>query len=185
MKLNSYDFDDLLVACSEEITINGFSSTSIPRTIKDWLAGKIIESLPRILLNKLLEILVEQRDVHELVTCQDKISKDYSQITITIYKNQQMKAWHEAKADGISIESQPVFNEKSETSPELNNFFAVENILFPETAAKLQKMGAISEHFSVVSENGNDNGTEPILNNRDGLFNTNFHFFIYLVSSTI
>ena len=62
MKVNSYDFDDLLVACAEEITLNGFASDAIPRTVKDWLAGKIVESIPQILLNKILALLMDQRD---------------------------------------------------------------------------------------------------------------------------
>jgi transcription elongation factor Elf1 len=128
MKLNSYDFDDLLVSCAEEITLNGFSSEAIPRTVKDWLAGKIVESIPQILLNRILALLVEQRDTSGLITCHDKTTKDYSQVSIMIFKNEQMRAWHEAK--GEEFDETVVFD-KNEAAVELNDFFATEQILFP------------------------------------------------------
>ena len=99
---------------------------TIPRTVKDWLAGKIVESIPQILLNKILALLMDQRDTSELITCHDKTTKDFSKISIMIYKNEQMRAWHEAK--GVGDFDEKVFDRNEEGC---NDFFAMEQILFP------------------------------------------------------
>ena len=38
-----YAFDDLLVACSQEIMTNGIESPHVPSTIRDWLAGTLVQ----------------------------------------------------------------------------------------------------------------------------------------------
>ena len=137
MKLNRYDFDDLLVTCAEEITLNGFASDSIPRTVKDWLAGKIVESIPKILLNKILALLMDQRDTSELITCHDKTTKDFSKISIMIYKNEQMRAWHEAKDVG-DFDETTVFDKNEVVG--CNDFFAMEQILFQSSLVRKKEL---------------------------------------------
>ena len=45
--VHTFAFDDLLVNISKEVITNGLESDSIPVTIKDWLCGKIVRSLPK------------------------------------------------------------------------------------------------------------------------------------------
>ena len=42
IKADVYTFDDLLVACSQEIMVNGIDSPVIPGGIKDWVSGKLL-----------------------------------------------------------------------------------------------------------------------------------------------
>lgn len=63
----AFNFDDLLVTCCREIIKNGLSSDKIPSTIRDWLAGRILTALPAPLVNKLVKLLLEQREISEFI----------------------------------------------------------------------------------------------------------------------
>ena len=40
-----FRFDDLLVACCQEIMVRGWDAADIPPSIKDWISGKILATL--------------------------------------------------------------------------------------------------------------------------------------------
>ena len=60
--IDAYAFDDLLVACTQEIIINGFETDKIPPSIKDWISGLLVKSLPKELSIELLNFILDKRD---------------------------------------------------------------------------------------------------------------------------
>merc|ERR1712066_506856 len=67
--IDAYAFDDLLVACTQEIIINGFETDKIPATVKDWIAGMIVRSLPKKLSVELLNFILDKREQAILFRC--------------------------------------------------------------------------------------------------------------------
>jgi hypothetical protein len=58
-----YSFDDLLVSCGQEIIANGFNTDQIPDSVKDWVSGKLLKTLPDLLVRRLFNFLLEHRDI--------------------------------------------------------------------------------------------------------------------------
>ena len=93
--LDLYCFDDLLVTCSQEIINNGFDSSHIPSTIKDWLSGKVLSALPKKLVQKLLDYIIQNRDMGELISYKENSSGE--EFTLFLYKSNNQKARHQKK----------------------------------------------------------------------------------------
>merc|ERR1711879_1041149 len=87
-----YTFDDLMVACSQEIMVNGIDSISIPSTIRDWISGKIVRALPKRLIQKLLSFLVDNRDMTETLGFREKVNGDVPEFTLLLYRTARAKA---------------------------------------------------------------------------------------------
>lgn len=60
--ISAYFFDDLLATCCHEIIARGMDTEFLPSTIKDWLAGKILRSLPKRFVQKFVSFMLENRD---------------------------------------------------------------------------------------------------------------------------
>jgi len=86
-----YSFDDLLVVCSQEIMVNGMDTDAIPGTIKDWISGRIVRSLPKRLIQKLLSFLVDNRDITETLGFREKTAGDIPEFTLLFYRSEKVK----------------------------------------------------------------------------------------------
>ena len=86
---DNFVFDDLLVSCTKEIITNGMESQKIPRTIKDWLAGKVLSSLPKRLIQKLFSFLLDNRDLSDLVGYKENGTGE--EFTFMLYKSKAQK----------------------------------------------------------------------------------------------
>ena len=91
-----YSFDDLLVSCCNEISTNGINSECIPPTIRDWIAGKIIESLPQKLVQRLVSFLTENRDMSETMAYREKVNCEVPEFTLLMYRSAGTKQLHES-----------------------------------------------------------------------------------------
>lgn len=58
-----FSFDDMMMACCQEVMVNGLETTSIPETVKDWISGKLLRSLPKKLVQRLMSFIISQRDI--------------------------------------------------------------------------------------------------------------------------
>ena len=85
----SYQLDDLLVNCCKEIIANGYETNKLPPTIKDWLAGKIMSSLPKRLVQKFLAFLLDDRDLNEHVGYRENQNGD--EFTLLLYRSDAQK----------------------------------------------------------------------------------------------
>ena len=83
---DNYHFDDLLVICSNEIIKNGIESATIPDSIKDWLAGKILRAIPEDLCKILTKFMLESRDSSKL-EFDEKIVGKKLDLTIRVDKS--------------------------------------------------------------------------------------------------
>lgn len=93
----AYALDDLLVNACREIIAHGMETSHLPQTIKDWIAGKILTSLPKNLVSKLLGFLLEDRDFNEYISCKENTFGN--EFTILLYrsdadKNRKCNAYH-------------------------------------------------------------------------------------------
>ena len=75
--------------------VNGMDSAAIPTTIKDWIAGKIARALPKRLIQKLLGMLIDNRDVAETLAYRERKLGDVPEFTLYMYKTGQAKQRHE------------------------------------------------------------------------------------------
>lgn len=127
-----FTFDDLMVACSQEIMVNGIDSESIPSTIRDWISGKIVRALPKRLIQKLLAFLIDNRDMTETLGFREKANGDVPEFTLLLYRTAKARARHE-KAEhenGGPIENEsfrnqkavPIFEQNDASNPGLKFF---------------------------------------------------------------
>merc|ERR1712061_586120 len=94
-----YSFDDLMVTCSQEIMVNGMDTTTIPETVKDWLAGKVLRALPRKLTQKLLAFLLDNRDMNGYLGYKEKnLSGEIPEFTLLMYRTAKSKQRKEKEA---------------------------------------------------------------------------------------
>ena len=93
--LDVYSFDDLLCACAQEIIQNGLQSKSIPSTIRDWLCGKIVDTLPSSLVQQLLTMILESKDATEKIGFRERNKPDYNEFAFILYKSELLKQKHE------------------------------------------------------------------------------------------
>lgn len=84
-----FQLDDLLVACAQDIIVNGFDTLTIPDSIKEWVAGKVLKSLPRRLTQKLLSFVLDNRDVSDSIGLRENATGD--EFTMIVYKSQKQK----------------------------------------------------------------------------------------------
>ena len=96
--VGAFALDDLLIASSNDVINNGFLDSALPPIIKGWLAEKVLKNLPKPFLSDLLTAMISDRDMAETLTYTHSSTDTLSEISIKIYKNAQMKAWHEAGA---------------------------------------------------------------------------------------
>ena len=85
--IQTYDFDDLLVNCTKEIMTNGLNTNSIPSPIKDWLCGKILSSLPEVLVSKLFGFMLENKTISDHVSFRQCANSQKEEITLILYQN--------------------------------------------------------------------------------------------------
>ena len=97
---NAYNVDDLLVSCSHEIMVNGMDSNIIPDTIKDWLAGKVLRSLPKRLTQKLLSFLLDNRDMEGTLGFRENQGGEVPEFTLLIYRTAKSKLRKERENPG-------------------------------------------------------------------------------------
>ena len=100
----NYSFDDLLITCCKEIIQNGFETNQIPDTIKDWLSGKIIRSLPKNLVQQLVTFLIDNRNLNNHVGCRRNPMGD--EFTILFYRSDTHKKRKEDKFLKTEIQGQ-------------------------------------------------------------------------------
>lgn len=84
-ELDLYSFDDLLIACAKEVVTHGIDTDAIPKTIKDWLAGKILETLPKKLIQRLLAYIIDHRESHDLISYKENSTGE--EFTLMLYKS--------------------------------------------------------------------------------------------------
>lgn len=65
--LETYHLDDLLVNATQEIILNGFDTRNLPEAIKEWVAGKLLKTLPKALLKRLLTLILDNREITNCV----------------------------------------------------------------------------------------------------------------------
>lgn len=97
IKADVYTFDDLLVACSQEIMINGIDSPVIPGGIKDWVSGKLLSALPKRLVQQLLASLIENRNLVDTIDFREKKGQNRSEFTLVMYKSEKAREKHQKK----------------------------------------------------------------------------------------
>lgn len=86
---NLYNLDDLLVSATKDIIANGYENSVIPTHIKSWIAEKMVLSLPKTFVNKLLSFIIDQRDISDTLACRETITERTHQLTMTIYTSNQ------------------------------------------------------------------------------------------------
>ena len=100
-----YSFDDLLITCAHEIMINGFETTVIPPTVKDWVAGKIVKSLPHRLIQKLLGFIIDNRDMTDTIAYKEKNHGEIPEFTLLLYRTAKAKV---RKEKSNNIQPEPI-----------------------------------------------------------------------------
>merc|ERR1712048_266841 len=80
-----------MVASAQEVMVNGIDSPVIPETIKDWLAGKVLRSLPKRLTQKLLSFLLDNRDMEGTLGFRENQNGDIPEFTLLIYRTAKSK----------------------------------------------------------------------------------------------
>ena len=97
----TFQLDDLLVSCVTEIIENGFESKLVPEVIQAWICKKLVQSMPKVLIDELLKALLESRDSEETLTFSNSVIKDQSgfkmglEVRMKVFKNVEIKNWHE------------------------------------------------------------------------------------------
>lgn len=87
--VNVYQLDDLLVACAQDIIVNGFATETIPDSIKEWVAGKVLKTLPKRLTQKLLSFVLDNRDTADTIGIKE--STNGQEFTLICYKSKAQK----------------------------------------------------------------------------------------------
>jgi len=95
IKADVYTFDDLLVACSQEIMVNGIDSDVIPGGIRDWVSGKLLSALPKRLVQQLLASLIENRNLADTIDFREKKGQNRSEFTLVMYKSEKHREKHQ------------------------------------------------------------------------------------------
>ena len=128
--VGSFLLDDLLVSCSQEIIKNGIETNTVPDTVKDWIFGKVIRSLPTPLVKRLLSYLLDQRDIAETLGFKESVSGD--EFTLILHKSVKQKNQTEY-FDSINpnkpLSSHKIFNLEKTVSDDGIGFFADEMTL--------------------------------------------------------
>lgn len=82
-----YSFDDLLVSCSQEIIANGFSTDQIPDSVKDWVSGKLLKTLPDLLIRRLFNFLIENRDITQTLGYRERELGGIPEFSMFLFNN--------------------------------------------------------------------------------------------------
>jgi len=128
--VGSFLLDDLLVSCSQEIIKNGIETNSVPDTVKDWLFGKIMRSLPSPLVKRLLSYLLDQRDIAETFGFKESVSGD--EFTLILHRSVKQKSqteYFESINPSRPLSSHKVFNNEKKISNDGIGFYADEMLL--------------------------------------------------------
>ena len=91
---DAFMLDDLLCAAAQDIVLNGFESSTLPAEIKSWIATKLINSLPKPLIQKLLSFILENRNVAENIGYFENSTG--TEFTISIYNSMRHRLREEA-----------------------------------------------------------------------------------------
>jgi len=120
-----FQLDDLLVACAQDIIVNGMETGTIPDSIKEWVAGKVLKSLPKRLVQKLLSFILDNRDISEAIGLRENSTGD--EFTMVVYKSAKQKQRMEEKEErdalirantGLDPNGNDPNNPKADPTPE-------------------------------------------------------------------
>ena len=82
---DSYFYDDLLVTTTREIITNGLKTPNVPRSIKDWIFGKVMESLPEQLVKRLIKFVLDNRNENKVAYKENAMGDEF---TILVYRTE-------------------------------------------------------------------------------------------------
>merc|ERR1711963_463164 len=85
-------------------------TNTVPDTIKDWLAGKLVRALPKRLTQRLLAYFLDNRDMKGVLAFKEKNYADVPEFTILMYKSEKSKERRE-KEQRIKEREYGVFEE--------------------------------------------------------------------------
>ena len=80
--IDVFSFDDMMMACCQEIMVHGLDTNCIPDTVKDWVSGKILRALPKKLVQRLLSFIVSNRDVEGCLGFRENQNADIPEFTL-------------------------------------------------------------------------------------------------------
>ena len=108
--VDAFSFDDLLVSCCQEIMVRGWESADIPASIKDWISGKILNTLPKRLIQKLLAYLVNNKDSEGLIGFRERENQDVPEFTLFLYRTEKARERLENKKMTEKMDDLNVFD---------------------------------------------------------------------------
>merc|ERR1711997_1068544 len=80
-----------MIACAQEIVVNGFESKIVPDSISDWICGKVMRSLPKRLSSRLLSYLIDNRDLEGTIDFRENEKAHVKELTLLVYNNKELK----------------------------------------------------------------------------------------------
>lgn len=113
-----FSLDDLMVACTQEIIVNGFETNVVPDSISDWICGKVMRSLPKKLSQRLFSYLIDNRDLEGTVDYKENEKAHVKELTLLVYSNKELKE----TADSEAIQDLRNKADKSKAETESQNF---------------------------------------------------------------
>lgn len=156
---DSYFYDDLLVNTTREIIVNGMSTDNIPQTIKDWVSGKVLSSLPEQLVKRLINFVFDNRDHSQIAYKENRAGDEF---TMLVYRTErQFRTREKLLLDDIlkrdhmnQKEYDKMFNEYIDTNENSLAYFADE--LICEAGASIPMTEAVKISKQIMEYNNKD-----------------------------
>jgi len=88
---DTFIFDDLLSFATRDIIKNGLKNTKIPEPIKNWVAAKILSTLPDKLIEKLASFVLNNKNIESVYEDKYITTSKHDIIWLKIYKDEEAK----------------------------------------------------------------------------------------------
>jgi len=78
--------DSWLQSCLQEMVVNGIDSCAIPDTLKDWVSGRVLRALPKLLCESLIQYSINENTSNPKVNFEQSETADSHQFTFSVRK---------------------------------------------------------------------------------------------------
>jgi hypothetical protein len=90
---DTFIFDDLLSFATRDIIKNGLKNTKIPEPIKNWVASKILSTLPDKLIEKLASFVLNNKSMDSVYEDKYISTSKHDIVWLKIYKDEESKVY--------------------------------------------------------------------------------------------
>lgn len=101
---DTFILDDLLSFATKDIIKHGLKDTKIPEPIKNWVAAKILSTLPDKLIEKLASFVLNNKSIESVYEDKYVQTSKHDIIWLKIYKDEEAKAYNERYGEKMTEE---------------------------------------------------------------------------------